>query len=197
VSFALDGREAVGFADGEDLLEVMLAVNQLEFSPLIYVERPENCVAGKFAFGPEEFFRFGAEQIEVSQMFGCGGGERFAAEWVLGWSRRNHCRGFASVWEVAETDEGVLAQVLRDAGFCAGGSSLGETGIQSQLGAGVAEQKMLHNLLDCPLMWARGWLKLCLSGVESVEGEGDLALKAMEGGVHKAGSRYTGCGRGG
>jgi hypothetical protein len=109
VGCSLDGRKTVAFADSENLLQVMLAVNELESSPLIYVERPEDCVARKFAFGPEEFFRFGAEQIEVSQMFGGGGGELFAAEWVSRWSRRDHGRGFASVREVAATDDGVLA----------------------------------------------------------------------------------------
>jgi hypothetical protein len=38
---------------------------------------------------------------------------------------------------------------------------------------------------------------LGLGGVESVEGECDLALELLEGGVHRAGSRYTGCGRDG
>ena len=40
---------------------------------------------------------------------------------------------------------------------------------------------MLHDLLDGPLVRARGRLELGLSGVESAKGEGDLALEAMEG----------------
>ena len=177
----LDGRKTVGFADGEDLLEVMLAVNELKLSPLVYVERPQDGVAGKLAVGPKEFFGFAAEHIEVSQMFGGGGGEIFAAERVIRRSRGDHGRGFAAVGEVAKTDEGVLAEMLGDAGFCASGSSFGEAGVESQLGAGVAEEEMLHDLLDGPLVRTRGWLELRLNGVESVEGEGDLALEAMEG----------------
>jgi hypothetical protein len=87
--------------------------------------------------------------------------------------------------------------MLRDTGFRTGGGSFGEAGVQSQLGAGVTEQEMLHDLLNGPLMRTRIWLELCLNGVESVESEGYLALEAMEGGVHKAESRYTGYRRGG
>ncbi|WP_433983111.1 hypothetical protein RBB78_15980 [Tunturiibacter empetritectus] len=142
---------------------------------------PRTAWARKFAGGSEEFFGFAAEHIEVSQMFGGGGGEIFAAERMGRGSRRYHGRGLAAVREVAETDEGVLAEMLGDAGFCAGGGSFGEAGVESQLGAGVAEEEMLHDLLDGPLVRTRGWLELRLNGVESVEGEGYLALEAMEG----------------
>ena len=46
----------MGFADGEDLLQMMLAVDELKSSPLVDVERPEGHMAGKSAGGTEEFF---------------------------------------------------------------------------------------------------------------------------------------------
>ena len=66
--------------------------------------------------------------------------------------------------------------MLGDAGFCAGGCLLGEACVESQLGTGVAKEEMLHDLLNVPLMWSRGWLELRLNGVESVEAEGDLVF---------------------
>ena len=44
------------FADGENLFEVMLAVDKLEFSPLIDVEWSQGHVAGKPAGGTEKLF---------------------------------------------------------------------------------------------------------------------------------------------
>ena len=118
-------------------------------------------------------------------MFGRGGGEFFSAELAVCDSGRDQRRGFASMRKVAEMDESVLSHMLRDAGLCAGGCSLGEARVQGHLGAGVAEQKVFHDLLNGPFIRARGWLKLGLGGVESVEAESYLALKTMEGGVHK------------
>jgi len=175
----------VGFADGENLFEVMLAVDELEFSPLVDVERPEGHVAGEPAGCAEDLFCLSTELIEMCQMFGRSVGEFFSAELAVCDRRRNQRRGFASMREVAEMDESVLGHMLWDAGLCAGGGSLGEARVQGHLGAGVAEQKVFHDLLNGPFVRARRWLELGLGGVESVEGEGDLALKTVEGGVHK------------
>ena len=71
-----------------------------------------------------------------------------------GCGRRDQRWGFASVGEVSETDEGVLAEILGDAGIGAGRGAFGEAGVESHLGAGVAEQEMLHDLLDVPLVGA-------------------------------------------
>ena len=94
----------MGFADGEDLLEVVLAVNELEFSPLVDVEGSKRHMARKFAFGPEEFFGFGAEQIEMIQMFGGGSDELLSGERMSRGTGRDHSRSFTSVREVAKTN---------------------------------------------------------------------------------------------
>ena len=109
-------------------------------------------------------------------MIGSGDGEFLTAERAVCGSGHNQRRGFTSMWEVAEVDEGVLGHMLRNAGLCAGGCSFGEARIQSHLGSGVGEKKVLHDLLDGPLVRARGWLELGLGGVESAETEADLAL---------------------
>jgi len=46
----------VGFADGENLFEVMLAMDELKLSPLVDVERPEGHVAGEPAGCAEDLF---------------------------------------------------------------------------------------------------------------------------------------------
>ena len=43
----------MGFADGKNLFEVMLAVDELERPPLVYVERSQGHVAGEPAGGAE------------------------------------------------------------------------------------------------------------------------------------------------
>ena len=178
---AVGWRKIVGFADGKNLFQVMFAVNELELAPLIDVEGPQGGVAREFAGTTEEILCFGTELIEVSQVLGCGSGKLLTAELMGGWLGRHHEWGFAAVGEVAEMDEGVLAEMLGNAWFCARGCLLGEAGVQSQLCAGVAEQEVLHDLLDRPLVRTGGRLELCLSGVEPVEGESNLALKAVEG----------------
>ena len=52
----MGGLDLVGFADGENLLEMMLAVDELELSPLVDVEGSEGHVAGEPAGCAEEFF---------------------------------------------------------------------------------------------------------------------------------------------
>ena len=45
-----------------------------------------------------------------------------------------------------------MAEVLRDVGFGFGGCAFGEAGVEGHLGTGVAEEKMLHDLLNGPLV---------------------------------------------
>lgn len=51
----------VGFADGEDLFEVMLAVDELEFTPLLDTERTEDHVGGAWVGDAEQLTGFGTE----------------------------------------------------------------------------------------------------------------------------------------
>jgi hypothetical protein len=185
----------VGFANGENLFQVVFAVDELKLAPLIDSEWPEGHMAGASAGGTEEFFGFSAEEIELREVVGRCLGEIFTAERMsCGCDRCDQRWGFAAVGKIPEMDEGVLNQILRDVGFGFGGGAFGETSVESHLGARVAEQKMLHDLLNVPLAGARRRLELGLCGVQAVEGVCDLSLKLMEGGVHKAGSRYTGWG---
>lgn len=48
----------MGFPNGENLFEVMLAVDELELSPLVSVERSQGHVAGEPAGCAKEFFGF-------------------------------------------------------------------------------------------------------------------------------------------
>ena len=116
----------MGFADGENLLQVMFAVDELELAPLIDVEGPQGGVARELTGTSKELLCFRTELIEVSQVLGCGNSKLFATELMGGWLGRHHEWGFAAVGEVAEMDEGVLAEMLRDAGFRFGGGAFGE-----------------------------------------------------------------------
>ena len=72
----------MGFADGQNLTDVMPAVDELKFSPLVEAERAKEHVAGATGGGAEDILGFGAELVEVGKTFGGGVGELFAGEWV-------------------------------------------------------------------------------------------------------------------
>ena len=88
-------------ADGEDLLDVVLAVNELESAPLIDPEWAEDHEAGASAGGAEDSFGFSEEQVEAGEMLGDSLGEGFAGERKVGMQWSDQRRGFATAWEVA------------------------------------------------------------------------------------------------
>jgi hypothetical protein len=100
-----------------------------------------------------------------------------------GWGR--HWRGsFAAGWEVAEAHDGILFDVLNQAGFGTGWSAFEEAGVEGVFGAFVGEQKMLDDLLDGPTIGTRRRTQLGLGGVEAMERTGDFVLELLEIGVH-------------
>src|SRR5216683_303708 len=123
----------------------------------------------------------------MGEMFGGGLGEVFAGERMHGGLRGHDRRGFAACGEVAASGDRELEDAVGEGGSGAGGSALGEAGVDGGFGAGVGEEEVLDDLLDAPLVGARGWMELGLGGVEAVEGIGNLALELLEGGVHRGG----------
>ena len=65
-------RNVMSVADGEDLLDVVFAVNELESAPLVDAERTEDHVAGASVGYAEEAFGFGEKQVEMGETFGDG-----------------------------------------------------------------------------------------------------------------------------
>ena len=61
-------------------------------------------------------------------------------------------------------NEGVLTEMLQDAGFGAGWRALGEAGTDGGFGAGVAEEEVLDDLLDAPLVDVQSRMELGLGG---------------------------------
>jgi hypothetical protein len=142
----------VGFANGDDLPEVMLAMDELKSAPLVDAEWAKDDVAGASLRGTEDFFSFVAQNVDPVEVFGDGVGEFFAGERKLCRSGCYGRRGFAAGWKVAEMDESILPEALQEGGFGAGGCALGDAGVEGHLGAAVTEEQVLDDLLDAPLV---------------------------------------------
>lgn len=80
-------------------------------------------------------------------------------------------------------DEGVLTEMLDEAGFGAGWRALGEAGTDGGFGAGVAEEEVLDDLLDAPLVDVQRRMELGLGVVETAEGAGESAVESLQIGV--------------
>ena len=142
----------VGFANGNDLLKVMLAVDKLKSAPLVDAERAKDDVAGTSLGGAEDFFGFVAEEVDAAKVFGDGVGEVFAGERKRCRSGRDGRRGFAAGWKIAEMDKSGLPEALQEGGFGASGCALGDAGVEGHRGAAVTEEQVLDDLLDAPLV---------------------------------------------
>jgi hypothetical protein len=68
----------MGSTDGEDLFDVMPAVNELKSAPMIDVERAEDRVCGEPGGRAEDVFGFAANMVEAGELFGHGVGESIA-----------------------------------------------------------------------------------------------------------------------
>ena len=112
-------------------------------------------------------------------MLGGGSGQVFAGEGMRGGLGGHHGRSCAACGEVLASGDRELEDAMGECGFRAGGSALGEADANGGFGAGVSEEQVLDDLLDAPLVGVEGWLELGLSGVEAVEGGGDLALELV------------------
>ena len=104
----------------------------------------------------------------------------------------HHGRSCAACGEVLASGDRELEDAMGEGRFGAGGSALGEAGVNGGFGAGVGEEQVLDDLLDAPLGGAAGWAELGLSGVEALEAGGDFALELVEGGVHRGGTTLHG-----
>ena len=98
-------------AYGENLPDVMGAVNEMEPPPLVNAERAKEDV-GDARSGAEERLGFVEEAIDAGQMFGDGTGEIVAGE-RRGETGRDHLlRSFAAAREETELDEIELGKAL-------------------------------------------------------------------------------------
>ena len=77
---------------------------------------------------------------------------------MRGGLRGDHGRGCAACGEVSASGDCELEDAMGEGGFGAGGSALGEAGVDGGFGAGVGEEQVLDDLLDAPLGgWEVGW----------------------------------------
>ncbi len=66
--------------------------------------------------------------------------------------------------KVSKVADGELLDALVDGGFGEGGATLGEAGVEGDLGTGVGEEEMFDDLLGAPLAGGGG-AELSLFGI--------------------------------
>jgi hypothetical protein len=164
--------DVVGLTDGENLVDMMAAVGEVEAAPLVDAERAEDHVSDA-AVWAKESFGFVEELVDGGESGGSFGGEIFATESLLrdGW--RDERRSFPAAGHEAEVRDDILSYSLPERGENARRHTFCDAAADGGFGGGVGEAEVVDDLLDAPLFAGRGYWRrgaeLGLGGVEAAD----------------------------